>query len=471
MTLRVRLGIGYGILFLLALTLLGTALYVFLRSALLSEVDSALQERARQVERAIVIASAEDVDAERITADIFVLSPTPDEELQTPGIHIRVFDSNGNVIAASSGIAGRLPIDRAAVLSAAAGEPTLTTSTVNGSPVRIMYEPLVAGDQILAVTQLGESLAPMERTLGQVRTLLLAGGFVALLAGLIGGWWLTRQALRPVVDLTHAVGDIAATGNFEQRVSQPATRDEVAELAGTFNDLLARLNEMLDRQRALVADTSHELRNPLMVVHGNLELLALDLPPEERRAAIADAIEEIERMTNLVQDLLFLADADTNAAIEQHDVALEQVVAGTVSDAERIARREDGARAVVLEANDPITVRGDAERLRQLIWNLVENAVRYTPAGGQVTIALRRRGPVAELTISDTGIGIPPEHLPHIFERFYRVDTGRSRALGGTGLGLSIVRQISEAHGGQVRVRSTPGEGSTFTVALPVADA
>ncbi|HBY45050.1 MAG TPA: two-component sensor histidine kinase, partial [Chloroflexi bacterium] len=130
----------------------------------------------------------------------------------------------------------------------------------------------------------------------------------------------------------------------------------------------------------------------------------------------------------------------------------------------------DSPRELVLTANDALTVRGDAERLRQLIWNLVENALRYTPAGGTVTVSLRRRGPVAELTVADTGIGIPPEHLPHLFERFYRVDTGRSRAVGGTGLGLSIVRQITEAHGGQVRVRSTPGIGSTFTVALPVTE-
>ncbi len=136
----------------------------------------------------------------------------------------------------------------------------------------------------------------------------------------------------------------------------------------------------------------------------------------------------------------------------------------------RSRRATSGKREIVLEANDPVIVEGDPERLRQMIWNLVENAVRYTPPGGTITIALRGRGPIAEVTVADTGIGIPPEHLPHLFERFYRVDTGRSRALGGTGLGLSIVRQITEAHGGQVRVRSTPGEGSTFTVALPVAE-
>jgi len=234
--------------------------------------------------------------------------------------------------------------------------------------------------------------------------------------------------------------------------------------------LLDRISVMLDRQRTLVADTSHELRNPLMVVRGNLELLAAGLPPEEQRDAARDAIEEVDRMTRLVQDLLFLADADADLAIEHDDVPLEALVANVVEDAQRITTRADGVRTLELTANDPLIIRGDAERLRQLVWNLVENALRYTPAGGTVSVSLRRHGQVAELTVADTGIGIAAEHLPHIFERFYRADTGRSRAVGGTGLGLSIVRQITEAHGGQVRVRSTPGEGSTFTVALPISE-
>jgi signal transduction histidine kinase len=226
---------------------------------------------------------------------------------------------------------------------------------------------------------------------------------------------------------------------------------------------------MVDRQRALVADTSHELRNPLMVARGNLELLAHDLPVEERRAAAGEAIEEIDRMARMVADLLFLADVDTDAAIMRDPVDLDELVAALAEDARHLTDRSETAPAFVLEVNDELTVIGDAERLRQLVWNLVENAIRYTPAGGAVVLASRRHGRVAEITVSDTGIGIPPEDLPHIFERFYRVDRGRSRAVGGTGLGLSIVKQVAEAHGGQVRVRSTPGEGSTFTVALPVA--
>jgi signal transduction histidine kinase len=204
-------------------------------------------------------------------------------------------------------------------------------------------------------------------------------------------------------------------------------------------------------------------------VRGNLELLGLGPPAEARREAVKDAIEEVDRMTRLIADLLFLADADTDESIARDRVALDAIVADVAHDARKLALREDGERVFTLDHNDAVTVLGDAERLRQLVSNLVENAIRYTPPGGTVTLALRRHGPVAEITVVDTGIGIEEDHLADIFERFYRVDRGRSRALGGTGLGLSIVRQVAEAHGGAVRVRSTPGAGSTFTVVLPVA--
>jgi heavy metal sensor kinase len=464
------LTLGYAVLFCIALLLLELALYVVLRGALVDEIDKALRDRGAQVERALLIRGAEDINQQQLSADIFVLAPSsPGQELTAPGIHIRVLSVEGQEMAVSDNVAAQLPDDQQAIARAVQGQTTARTIRLDGTPVRVLFQPLRLGGEVRAVVQLGESLHPTERTLARTRRLLLAGGVIALISGLLWGWWLTRQSLRPVVALTDAVAEIASTGAFDRRVPQPGTDDEIGRLAATFNGLLERLNLMLDRQRTLVADTSHELRNPLMVVRGNVELLQHELPSAARKEATGEALEEIDRMTRLIEDLLFLADADANTAIERRDVALHELLAEVAEDARLIATRTDGTREVVLRANDPLIVCGDEERLRQMIWNLVENAVRYTPAGGTITLALRRRGPVAELTVGDTGIGIAPEHLPHLFERFYRVDTGRSRALGGTGLGLSIVRQTAEAHGGQVRVRSTVGEGSTFTVALPVA--
>lgn len=469
MSLRLRLAIGYAIFFLITLVLLEVALYTILANALEDELDKGLRDRALQVERALIISNNDDLSSERLSSDIFALSPpTASQQLSSPGIHLRVLALDGQTIAASSNVVTRFPLNAEAFDQSASGESVSETIRIGGTSVRILYHPLRLGGDVRAVIQLGESMRTTERTLSEMRSLLLIGGGIAIVTGMAGSWWLTRQSLRPVQRLTGTVADIAETGAFDRRVPQAGVHDEIGQLAMTFNDLLDRLQLLLDRQRALVADTSHELRNPLMVLRGNLELLSLDLPLSDRKEATTESLEEVDRMTRLVQDLLFLADADADSAIQRRHVALEALVAAIAEDAVLIATRDDGTREIVLEANDPIVVDGDPERLRQLIWNLVENAVRYTPAGGTVTIGLRQRGPVAELTISDTGIGIAPEHLPHIFERFYRVDTSRSRALGGTGLGLSIVRQIAEAHGGQVRVRSTLGEGSTFTVALPV---
>ncbi|MCO5176284.1 MAG: ATP-binding protein [Thermomicrobiales bacterium] len=471
MSLRFRLALIYTVAFLIALAILGSAIYLILRQTLTTGIDDELADLAGQIERAVVIRGGDRLDAQHLLDEMFVLSPpTPGQELRAQNIHIHILGTDGRSLASSSLTAETVPLDPEAVAAAASGEDIYQTVRIGGVRLRSRYSPLTINGETVAVVQLSESLSPMMKTIAEFRTLLLAGGILALLGGLIGTWSLTRQALQPVSDLTNRVARIAETGEFNERVPEADEPDEIGRLALTFNALLDRISLMLDRQRTLVADTSHELRNPLMVVRGNLELLAAGLPPEEQRDAARDAIEEVDRMTRLVQDLLFLADADADLAIEHDDVPLEALVANVVDDAQRITTRDDGVRTLELTANDSLTIRGDAERLRQLIWNLVENALRYTPAGGTVSVSLRRHGQVAELTVADTGIGIGPEHLPHIFERFYRADTGRSRAVGGTGLGLSIVRQITEAHGGQVRVRSTPGEGSTFTVALPISE-
>ena len=170
-------------------------------------------------------------------------------------------------------------------------------------------------------------------------------------------------------------------------------------------------------------------------------------------------------MSRLVSDLLFLAAEDAQERLERQPVPLHELVSAA---AERARSLDAGQHAVTIICNDPTVVQGDRDRLAQMLWNLVENALRYTDPGGTVTLGLHNHGSVAELTVTDTGVGIPAEHLPHIFERFYRVDRARSHRHGSTGLGLAIVKQVAEAHGGQVRVRSEPGAGTTFTVALPI---
>jgi two-component system, OmpR family, sensor kinase len=272
------------------------------------------------------------------------------------------------------------------------------------------------------------------------------------------------RALGPVAAVTRTARRIASTGHFEERLPLPRARDELAELTATFNEMIDRLGETIRRQREFIADASHELRGPLMVIRGNLDLLRLGLPGAEREASVKEATEEANRMARLVGDFLFLAEGDAREIVSQERIALDEVVREVFARALDVDR---GTHDVRLPECEPTTVCGDRDRLAQLLWNLVENALRYTPGGGEVLVSLLNHGAVAELSVADRGIGISAEQLPRIFERFYRADKARSRAKGGTGLGLAIVKQIAEAHGGQVRVRSEPGEGSTFTVVLP----
>jgi signal transduction histidine kinase len=299
-------------------------------------------------------------------------------------------------------------------------------------------------------------------------------GGVALLLVLIaigGSFLLARAAMSPVNAIVASARQITGS-DLSQRLPVKRKRDEIGRLALAFNDLLARLDvafrqreETLMQQRRFVADASHELRTPLTSIQGYARMLrqwALDDPATARESV--DAIErEATRMTELVENLFRLAHGDEGGQLEVAEHDLRELVTAAV-DAARAAQQRV---AIVYEPPvAPVTAWFDQDRIRQVTTILLDNAVKYTPGGGRVTVTVRRIAAGVELTVSDTGIGIPEEHAPHIFERFYRVDAVRSA--GGTGLGLAIAKQIVEQHNGTIEVASSPGRGSTFTVKLPL---
>lgn len=319
--------------------------------------------------------------------------------------------------------------------------------------------------------------------LGPLDASVRAFGHVMVLASLVGtsvalvmAWWLAARLLRPVVSLTETAEEIARTCAFDRRVpplgsegrAEGERRDELARLSATFNRMLASLEQAYAGQQRFVADASHEIRTPLTAIIGNLELLARPVPEAERSVALTEARREADRLARLVADLLTLARADARATPVRADpVALADVV----SDALREARHLIRGQVLAVDAIDEVTVTGDRDRFLQLLLILMDNAAKYTPAGGRVHIALRRvvdrgRG-AAELTVRDTGVGISPEDL-HVFDRFYRADRARAREPGGSGLGLGIARWIAERHGGTIALESTLGVGTTAYVVIPL---
>jgi signal transduction histidine kinase len=256
------------------------------------------------------------------------------------------------------------------------------------------------------------------------------------------------------------VGALLLGGAALVAVWQLAARGrELARRARTFDGLVARVDDVLNKQRQLLADTSHELRTPLTTVSGNLDLLERDLPPAERAEVLTETREEVDRMARLVRDLLLLAESGSSA------VPLEKVPLRLDLLAREVVRRIQGADQVTIDA-EPVMVHGDDERLRQLVANLVQNALRH--AATRVRVNVQRRPPHALLTVEDDGPGLPPAALQRVFDRFYRVDSGRSRTQGGSGLGLAIVKHVAEEHGGRAWAENrTDGSGARFSVQLP----
>jgi two-component system sensor histidine kinase CiaH len=274
--------------------------------------------------------------------------------------------------------------------------------------------------------EVGRSTEPEEQALQRLLLVLVGGGGAGLLLALAGGYVLAGRALRPI-------------------------------------------RAAMDSQRAFIADASHELRTPLSVMRANAELLKRhpSEPVGTNPEAVDDIIGESDRLGRLVGQMLTLAQADAGqATLSLSEVALDEL-AEDVARGMRLLAERCGV-AFEAEVDGPLRLRGDGDRLRELMMILTDNAIKYTDAGGRVRLEVRRAsGGKATVRVSDTGRGIPPEALPHVFDRFYRVDKARSREAGGTGLGLAIARWIAEAHGGSIRAESAPGVGTTFTVELP----
>jgi two-component system OmpR family sensor kinase len=458
------------------LVFFGLALYFTLQTDLLTRIDESLKRRATEVRlRFEGMTQVANLDSLQVAK---ALESNPLDEFADPGLYVQVLDEQGKVIGDSSSLGqARLPIDPALVLAALNGQTSTGETVIANERVRIYYQALLVNNEVIGVMEVGESLKPYTDTLNRIRLYLIIGGVVALLISLVGGWLVTRRALRPVVRVSEIARRIAATRDFEERIPQhpnlKGQHDEISELAATFNQMLEELGRVFDVHRQFMADTSHELRTPLTIIQGNLDLLKRGLPPSEAAEAVDETGEEAARLSRLVSDLLMLAQADAGMMVERTEIDLAAVVRRSFNRATQLAENQGKPLKLSIDRLAPARVMGDEYRLDQAIFNLLDNAVRYTQQGEiRLSMVVEHHGNnqgQAIILVKDSGPGIAPEHLDHLFKRFYRVDKARSRALGGTGLGLAIVKYIVEAHSGRVQVESQFGVGSTFKVIIPLA--
>lgn len=462
-SLSFRLVAWYAGVLTTVFVLLGLLTFFFLRHYLEANLLDTQARRARQIAGTLV-AQAPRESEDSLRSEV--------EKLYSPEINdrfIRISRADGHVVYASGSPRSELfDSSRVPQITGNFLEGAARKVPVPGGALLIAAVPATGSDGTLYRVEVGTSAAPAENTLGQVLVMLAVGLPIAVAVAVTGGFILVRQALEPVERMAVKAEEITQH-NLSERLPVVESGDELERLSISLNHMISRLEDALRGSKQFVADASHELRTPLTVIRGELESLAQDgRIARETREALGSVLEEVERLAEIVESLFALSRLDAGEAhSEWLRFDLAELAATTAEQMSLLAT--DKNVLVECESTPGVTVEGDRARLKQVIVNLLDNAIKYTPSGGRVRLSVRREEGFAVLDVADNGVGIAPEALPHVFKRFYRVDGSRSREQGGAGLGLAIVKSICTAHGAEVEVVSSPGQGSRFRMRQPLA--
>ncbi|WP_263366288.1 sensor histidine kinase [Edaphobacter bradus] len=337
-----------------------------------------------------------------------------------------------------------------------------------GRRLLIFSQPYSTPSGTKYLIETGASLSLIDRVLSSLRRILLLITPLILIAAVLGGHLLMTRPLRPLIELTEQAERIG-THKLGERLSVIATGDEMERLSLSLNRMISRLEDALDHNRRFSADVSHELRTPLTILKGELEqVVQAPQLPDSMRESVGSSLEEIDRMSKIVENLLTISRLDSGAdAMVRQTVDLSQLALWTLDQMHLLAEEKQ----ITMRSThaSPALILADPGRIKQVMVNLLDNAIKYTPDHGEINVSVVAAQHTAVLEVSDTGIGIPAESLSNVFQRFYRSDKARSRESGGTGLGLSIVQAICNAHGGSVGIQSVEGRGTTVRVELPLA--
>lgn len=465
LSIRQRLTLWYTFVLMIAMIAFAAAIFIGGAWQLESTTDREMQQIARQLSGPLLRG----------------------EDPQVIDTSYRVLTLDGQIIRSSGLPVRRIPVAPEALEAGRQGRtwretvrlPLIPPDPIAGEPATRWTAPLAPAVRVLstplgrpprAILQVGKVEADVLRLRAMLVTTLALGLVLGLPLAALGGWWLAGRVLAPVRAMVEAANRIEAE-NLADRLPEPPRNDELGRLARTFNQLLDRLQAAFQRERRFTADISHDLRTPLALIKSNIEV-ALNRPRsvEELRATLAEADSQIDRLTGLLDAALTLARVDSGQLRERFvRLDLSELLTDLVETSAAYAQ-EECSQALTCDIPSQLWVRGDRDYLTRLFLNLLDNAMQYTPAGGAIRVSAVAAGEQIAVTVADTGQGIAPQDLPHVFDRFYRAD--KARTGGGrdhAGLGLSIAQVIARAHGGEITVESTVGQGSRFTVRLPRA--
>jgi heavy metal sensor kinase len=460
--IRWRLTIWYSVILALVLVVFACGVYMYFKNSLQASIDAKIRSIGDVLSTSMTETHNPNVfmNFERYLENVLGRKPK--------GKFIQIMDRSGRIGAKMSDIETELPPASFATLEKAlAGEVVYETVERSKPRLRIVTIPIVEQKKTMSVVQVATSLEDFDETMYRLLIILVIGIPTALSATVVVGYFMAKKALRPVDRIRRTAVKISST-NLDERIDVGPRRDELTRLSRTFNEMIGRLQNAFQRVNQFSSDVSHELKTPLTILKGETEVaLRKERDPEHYRGLLTSHLEEIDRMTKIVDDLLLLSKADAKEIVlNVDDIDLKDLIIDVCMDMKFFADKK--GVGLVMDELDDVKLKGDELKLRRMLLNVIENGIKYTPEGGDVAIRSFLNNGSVQIDVEDTGVGIPPEEVQYVFDRFYRADKSRKRETG-SGLGLSISKWIAEAHSGTIEVAGRRPSGSLFSIKLPVS--
>lgn len=461
MPIKWKLTLWYGGILSLILVIFACGVYIYFNNSLQKSIDTKIRSIGEVLSSSMTEAHSTSVfgNFERYLENVLGRKPK--------GKFIQILDSSGRIGAKMSDIEGEtLPTSFNTLERAMRGEVVYETVERTKPRLRMVTIPIVENKKVTSVVQIGTSLEDFDETMRKLLLVMIISIPTSISVTIVVGYFMAKKALRPVDQIRRTAVKITSS-NLDEKIDIGGRRDELARLAETFNAMIGRLKDSFQRINQFSIDVSHELKTPLTILKGATEVaLRKERDKEDYKRLLISNLEEVDRMSRIIDDLLLLSKAETKEIkLNVEEIALRDLILGVCMDMKITAAN----KGIELQATDleDVRLKGDELKLRRMLWNIVENGIKYSPSGGTVAISSYVNNGYARIDVKDNGVGIAEEDIKFIFDRFYRADRSRRRETG-SGLGLSISKWIAEAHNGTIEVKSKPSEGSLFSIKLPI---